>query len=71
MHRCAIINSIATRSNVARRLTRKHEMQEIPTPQGFLVIQIRASIARVMHTTAPLIDSRGAKTLPASALIKL
>jgi hypothetical protein len=47
------------------------DVQEIPTPQGFLVIQICMSIARAMNTSAPLIDNRRAKSSAASALIKL
>jgi hypothetical protein len=71
MHMHAIININATRSNVARRSARKDEMQEIPTSQGFLVIQICTSIVRLMRTTTPPIDNRRAKTLPLSALIFL
>jgi len=46
-------------------------VQEIPTLQGFLVIQFCAPIARLMDTTALLIDNRLAKRWLVSALIKL
>jgi hypothetical protein len=38
----SIININATRSNVAPCAMTADDVQEIPTPQGYLVIQIRA-----------------------------
>jgi len=71
MNMHAIIDINATRSNVARRSARKDEMQEIPTSQGFLVIQICAANARSILTEAPLTENRRAKTLAPGALIFL
>jgi hypothetical protein len=53
MHTCAIINSNAKRSNVACCTTKTDDTQEIPTPQGFLVFQIRARFACLMRNAAP------------------
>jgi hypothetical protein len=71
MHTCAIIHIALARSNAARRSTKNHDVQEIPTPQGFLVIQICAPLARLMHTTAPPNGNCRAKTWLISALINL
>jgi hypothetical protein len=58
MHACAIINSNAKRNNAACRVTKNDGMQEIPTPQGFLVFQNRTLIAHLMLTAASAIDDR-------------
>jgi hypothetical protein len=71
MHTCVIINIKRIRNNVAFCLTEKHDVQEIPTPQGFLVIQICATTAQSTLTAAPLIDIQRVKTMARGTLIFL
>jgi hypothetical protein len=58
MHTCAIINSNAKSNNAACCVTKNDDVQEIPTPQGFLVFQIRAPIARSARIAAPVFENR-------------
>jgi hypothetical protein len=51
----AIVNSNAKSKNVACYATKNARVQEIPTPQGFLVFRICARRARLMRMAAPIV----------------